>query len=298
MSSVPVISVVGSLNVDHTFRVSCFPEPGETLTALGAEMSFGGKGANQAVAAARAGGKVRMIGCVGNDERGGEYRALLEAEGIEHSGVLTVETSTGAAFITVDRKGENTIVVDPAANHALTPKMLEESAYRIEESAVTLLQLECPPEVVEAAAGLARAAGRKVVLNPSPWHPEAMAGEMPVDILIVNEREAEALPLGPERFCSRMGCEAVIVTRGANPTLIVSRDGTSEVAPPKVLPVDTVGAGDAFAGVFALAYARERGLREAVRMANAAAALATLKPGAQEAIPRGREIEAMLSREG
>ena len=95
-----------------------------------------------------------------------------------------------------------------------------------------------------------------------------------------------------------MGCEAVIVTRGASPTRIVSRGGSSEVSPPKVSPVDTVGAGDAFAGVFALAYARGSGLWEAVRMANAAAALATLKPGAQEAIPRGREIEAMLSREG
>jgi len=298
VTSVPVISVVGSLNVDHTFRVSRFPEPGETLTALGAEMSFGGKGANQAVAAARAGGKVRMIGCLGNDERGREYRARLEAEEIENSGVLTVETSTGAAFITVDRKGENTIVVDPGANHALTPKMLEDSASRIEESAVTLLQLECPPEVVAAAAVLTRAAGRKVVLNPSPWQPEAMAGDIPVDVLIVNEREAESLPGGPEGFCSRMGCEAVIVTRGASPTRIVSRGGSSEVSPPKVSPVDTVGAGDAFAGVFALAYARGLGLGEAVRMANAAAALATLKRGAQEAIPRGREIEAMLSREG
>ena len=261
-------------------------------------MSFGGKGANQAVAAARAGGRVRMIGCLGNDERGREYRARLEAEEIENSGVLTVETSTGAAFITVDRKGENTIVIDPGANHALTPKMLEDSASRIEESAVTLLQLECPPEVVAAAAVLTRAAGRKVVLNPSPWQPEPMAGDIPIDVLIVNEREAESLPGGPEGFCSRMGCEAVIVTRGASPTRIVSRGGSSEVAPPKVSPVDTVGAGDTFAGVFALAYARGTGLRDAVRMANAAAALATLKRGAQEAIPRGREIEAMLSREG
>jgi ribokinase len=294
----PTISVVGSLNVDLTFRVPRFPVPGETLTASQAMIAFGGKGANQAVAAARAGAQVRMIGCLGNDEYGERYRDYLAGEGIDHTGVLAGGGSTGTAFITVDGEGENTIVVHPGANHELTVGKMEGLGDQFRESAVTLLQLECPLDAVVHAAGVAKDAGATVILNPSPWDPESMKGNIPFDILVVNQREAEALPSGSEMARMQEGCEAVIVTRGACSTLVVTSGRTLEVPPPEVSPVDTVGAGDTFAGVFALAHAEGLGLLDSVRMANTAAALATLKPGAQEAMPVRSEIEKMLSLDG
>ena len=292
----PTISVVGALNVDLTFRVPRFPVPGETLTASQAMTAFGGKGANQAVAAARAGARVRMIGCLGNDEYGERYREHLAGEGIDHAGVLAGAGPTGAAFITVDGEGENTIVVHPGANHELTVAKMSELTDLFTESAVALLQLECPLDAVAGAAEVAKDAGATVILNPSPWDPESMERNIPIDILIVNEREAEALPLGSEMGCMPQGCEAVIVTRGARSTWVITEGRTQEVEPPVVTPVDTVGAGDTFAGVFALAHAEGLGLLDAVRLANAAAALATLRPGAQEAMPARGEIEEMLSR--
>ena len=299
MKEVPIISVVGSLNVDLTFRVPHFPGPGETLTASQALTAFGGKGANQAVAAARAGARVRMIGCLGNDEPGKRYRDYLAGEGIDHAGVLAGSEPTGTAFITVDGEGENTIVVHPGANHELTEAKMDGLVSHFRDSAVTLLQLECPLDAVVRAAGVAKKAGATVIFNPSPWSPESMERNIPFDILIVNEREEEGLRSGNGMACIQERCEAIIVTRGAQSTRVITGDGdTLEVEPPSVSPVDTVGAGDTFAGVFAFAHAEGLGLLDSVRMANTAAALATLKPGAQEAMPVRAEIEKMLSLDG
>ena len=292
----PIISVVGSLNVDLTFRVPRFPGPGETLMASQALTAFGGKGANQAVAAARAGARVRMIGCLGNDEPGKRYRDYLAGESIDHAGVLAGAGPTGTAFITVDGEGENTIVVHPGANHELTEAKMDGLVSHFRDSAVTLLQLECPLDAVVRAAGVAKEAGATVIFNPSPWDPESMERNIPFDILIVNEREEEGLRSGNGMACIQERCEAIIVTRGAQSTRVLTEGRTLEVEPPSVSPVDTVGAGDTFAGVFALAHAEGLGLLDSVRMANTAAALATLKPGAQEAMPSRAEIDDMLSR--
>ena len=292
----PIISVVGSLNVDLTFRVPHFPGPGETLTASQALTAFGGKGANQAVAAARAGARVRMIGCLGNDEPGKRYRDYLAGEGIDHAGVLAGAEPTGTAFITVDGEGENTIVVHPGANHELTEAKMDGLVSHFRDSAVTLLQLECPLDAVARAAGVAKEAGATVIFNPSPWDPESMERNIPFDILIVNEREEEGLRSGNGMACIQERCEAIIVTRGAQSTRVLTEGRTLEAEPPSVSPVDTVGAGDTFAGVFALAHAEGLGLLDSVRMANTAAALATLRPGAQEAMPVRGEIDDMLSR--
>ena len=291
----PIISVVGSLNVDLTFRVPRFPAPGETLAASQALTAFGGKGANQAVAAARAGARVRMIGCLGNDEYGKRYRDYLAGEGIDHAGVLAGAEPTGTAFITVDGEGENTIVVHPGANHELTEAKMDGLVSHFRDSAVTLLQLECPLDAVVRAAGVAKKAGATVIFNPSPWRPESMERDIPFDILIVNEREEEGLRSGNGMACIQERCEAIIVTRGAQSTCVLTEGRSLEVEPPSVSPVDTVGAGDTFTGVFALAHAEGLGLLDSVRMANAAAALATLKPGAQEAMPVRAEIEKILS---
>ncbi|MCH2064633.1 MAG: ribokinase [Roseibacillus sp.] len=292
----PIISVVGSLNVDLTFRVPRFPGPGETLMASQALTAFGGKGANQAVAAARAGARVRMIGCLGNDEPGKRYRDYLAGESIDHAGVLAGAGPTGTAFITVDGEGENTIVVHPGANHELTEAKMDGLVSHFRDSAVTLLQLECPLDAVVRAAGVAKEAGATLIFNPSPWDPESMERNIPFDILIVNEREEEGLRSGNGMACIQERCEAIIVTRGAQSTRVLTEGRTLEVEPPSVSPVDTVGAGDTFAGVFALAHAEGLGLLDSVRMANTAAALATLKLGAQEAMPSRAEIDDMLSR--
>ena len=291
MSTRPKITVVGSLNVDHTLRVSRIPAPGETLTSSSMLTCFGGKGANQAVAAARAGGAVAMIGCVGLDDFGTRYIEHMKAEGIDTSGILRAETPTGSAFITVDDRGENSIIVNPGANHAITPQDVEKHAHLIREADALLLQLECPLDVVRCAAEIAREAGVRVILNPSPLSADFLAERFEVDVLIVNE--GEAAQITPNRDLFEARCRHLMITRGADGTLSITADGVADVAPPKVTPVDTVGAGDSFAGAFAVASAE--GAHDAIRFANAAGALATLKAGAQPAIPTRQEVLLLLS---
>lgn len=286
----PRIVVVGSLNVDHTLRVPHIPAPGETLTSSSMLTCFGGKGANQAVAAARAGGAVSMIGCVGQDDFGTRYVESLHSEGINTTGIIRSAAPTGSAFIAVDDRGENSIIVNAGANHALTLKDVENQAGLIREADVVLLQLECPLAVVQRAAEIARAAGVRVILNPSPLSAAYLAARFEVDVLIVNE--GEAAQITPQRNLSEAMCRHLIITRGAESTLSITEEGVAEIMPPKVTPVDTVGAGDTFAGAFAVASSEGRG--DAIRFANAAGALATLKAGAQPAIPTRGEIEAFM----
>ena len=280
MASAPRIVVVGSLNVDHTLRVPRIPAPGETLTSSSMLTCFGGKGANQAVAAARAGGRVAMIGCVGVDDFGTRYLEALKAEGIDTSGVLRSEMPTGSAFIAVDDMGENSIIVNPGANHAITVASIEKHADLIRGAEALLLQLECPLAVVRRAAEIAREAGVRVILNPSPLSEAFLAERFEVDVLIVNE--GEAAQITPNRDLNEARCRHLIITRGAESTLSITEEGVVEVSPPKVTPVDTVGAGDTFAGAFAVA--------NDIAFANAAGALATLKAGAQPSIPTRDEV--------
>lgn len=286
----PRIVVVGSLNVDHTLRVPHIPAPGETLAASGMLTCFGGKGANQAVAAARAGGAVSMIGCVGEDDFGTRYVEALVSEGIDTTGVLRSTLPTGTALIAVDDQGENSIIVNAGANHAITLEDIEKHVGLIRGADALLLQLECPLAVVLRAAEIARDAGVRVVLNPSPLSAEYLAARFAVDVLIVNE--GEAAQITPERNLAEAMCRHLIITRGAESTLSITEDGVEEITPPKVTPVDTVGAGDTFAGAFAVASGEGR--EDAIRFANAAGALATLKAGAQPAIPTRAEIEGFV----
>jgi ribokinase len=286
MASAPSIVVVGSLNVDHTLRVPRIPAPGETLTSSSMLTCFGGKGANQAVAAARAGGRVAMIGCVGLDDFGTRYIEALKAEGIDTSGVLRSETPTGSAFIAVDDMGENSIIVNPGANHAITVADIEKHAALICGAEALLLQLECPLPVVRRAAEIAREAGVRVILNPSPLSEAFLTERFEVDVLIVNEGEAERIT--PNRELKEAMCRHLIITRGADATLSITQEGVAEIQPPNVVPVDTVGAGDTFAGAFAVT--------GDIAFANAAGALATLKAGAQPAIPMRDEVCRCLQR--
>lgn len=286
----PRIVVVGSLNVDHTLRVPHIPAPGETLTSSSMLTCFGGKGANQAVAAARAGGAVSMIGCVGEDDFGARYIEQLQSDGIDTVGVLRSTLPTGTALIAVDDCGENSIIVNAGANHAITPEDIDRRAELIRGADALLLQLECPLAVVQRAAEIARAAGVRVILNPSPLSAEYLAAQFTVDTLIVNEGEAEQI--APQRTLLEAMCRHLIITRGSESTLSITEEGVAEIVPPKVAPVDTVGAGDTFAGAFAVASSEGRG--DAISFANAAGALATLEAGAQPAIPTRGEIEAFM----
>jgi ribokinase len=257
------------------------PAPGETLTARSMFSCLGGKGANQAIAAARAGARAAMIGCVGVDESGTRYIEALKNEGIDTRGVQRSQIPTGVAFITVDDRGENSIIVNPGANHEVTKAQVERHAALIREADALLLQLECPLPVVRLAAEIARAAGVRVILNPSPLTEAFLADPFEVDLLIVNEGEAQKV--APNRSLQEAKCRQLVITRGAESTLHVTEGGLVEYVPPKVLPVDAVGAGDAFAGAFAVA--SSEGQAHAVAFANAAGALATQKAGAQPSIP-------------
>jgi ribokinase len=279
--TLPKVVVVGSLNIDYTLRVPRIPAPGETLTARSMFSCLGGKGANQAIAAARAGARAALIGCVGEDESGTRYIEALKKEGIDTRGMQRSSTPTGVAFIVVDDAGENSIIVNLGANHEVTKAQVERHAALIREADALLLQLECPLPVVRLAAEIARAAGVRVILNPSPLTEAFLADPFEVDVLIVNEGEAQKM--APNRSLQEANCRQLVITRGAESTLHVTEGGLVEYVPPGVLPVDTVGAGDAFAGAFAVA--SSEGQAHAVRFANAAGALATQKAGAQPSIP-------------
>lgn len=300
------VVVVGSLNVDLIASVKRLPAPGETVAAGGLERRFGGKGGNQALAAARQGAQVTLIACLGDDPEGRDYRNHLRREGINCSAVNSVRGGTGSAFITVDAKGENQIVVIPGANAALTSPTLKMQRSRIEVAKALLTQLEVPLDAVVDAIRLANGRNVPVILNPSPIVPEFPWGKVTIDVLIVNEVEAkqlfqadptdlaEALEAWKEQLKTK-AVKTLIITRGDRSTLVLTESGgLKKVATHKVKAVDTVGAGDTFAGAFTTHLAEGAPLLECVRWANCAGALATLKAGAQEGVPTRGDVQSAL----
>ena len=289
--------VVGSLNIDYIAAVKRLPAAGETVAATGLVQRFGGKGANQAVAAARQGARVSMIGCVGADDAGRAYCQRLRAEGIDTAGVSTTRKAlTGTALIAVDRAAENSIIVAAGANGELKPAAIRAQRKRIASADILLLQLEVPMPTVIETVRIANQSQVPVVLNPSPLRGGFPWGKCVLDTLIVNAGEAQAifglrvddLPVGLaswQRAIAQRRIERLIITLGAKPTLCLSAAGYLKVPTLQVRPVDTVGAGDAFAGAFAARRVGGAGIESAIRCANCAGALATLKAGAQESIP-------------
>jgi ribokinase len=277
-----VVAVLGSVNMDFIGPVEHFPDPGQTV--LGGELATlpGGKGGNQAVAAARAGGHVRFFGAVGDDDTGRALTAHLLREGVDTAGLRTLPgVRSGVALITVAAGGENTIVVLPGANAQVPPA-------DVTGADLLVCQLEIPLATVTATARQARAAGIPVLLNPSP------ATSLPadllacVDVLVCNEGEAAALG---EALAD---IPVVITTLGARGARCRTAGDSFEIPAPVVRPVDTTGAGDAFTGALALAWAQRRDPRDAVAFAAAAGALATTRPGAGTAAPTRAEIDALL----
>jgi ribokinase len=300
------IVVVGSLNMDLVIRSPHFPRPGETI--IGGELHTvpGGKGANQAIAAARLGAQVSMVGRVGRDTFADPLLENLDADGIDRALVVRDgEAATGVALIVVDDNGENSIVVASGANMRLSPADVEAAEPLIAAADLLLLQLEVPLESVIRSAELARAHGAKVVLNPAPARPLPASLLWLVDVLVPNESEAAlltGLPVGTQTEAGEAaqallasGVGTVVLTLGERGALPV-RAGEMRVCPAfDVKPVDTTAAGDAFVAGLAVALAEGQALYEAVRWGNAAGGLATTVLGAQTSLPTRQALEQFLS---
>lgn len=296
MSTVADIVVLGSTNMDLVAHVAKAPQRGETVTGREFRTAPGGKGANQAVAAARAGARVSMIGAVGNDAFGLRLRSALEASGVVTDRLRTAEGPSGIAHVVVDDEGGNAIVVVPGANACLT-SLTSRDEEAVRGAALLLLQLEIPLEAVVAGARLARAHGARTVLTPAPVR--ALPAELLdcVDLLLPNEHEAAALAgVADPREAALALLERVpevVVTLGEAGSLWAARGAEPVTVPsPRVRAVDTTGAGDTFAGALAVALTEKRPMPEALRWAAAAASLSVQRPGASASMPYRSEIEA------
>jgi ribokinase len=283
VTAVVRVAVVGSINADLVVATAHLPAAGETVRGGDLVRLPGGKGANQAVAAARLGARVRMVGAVGADAEGEAQLAALDAAGVDTGPVRRAATSTGVAMIAVAEDGENLIIVSPGANEHVAVEAVDLAGVD-----VVLAQLEIPLDVVLAAAELAAAAGALFCLNAAPAQPLPAELVARCDLLVVNEGERAAIA----------GLEAarrLVVTYGARGAGIV--EAGTEVAfaaPPRVAAVDTVGAGDTFTAAVAVAVAAGLSAEQALRFACAAGALATTRPGAQSGMPTLAEVAAVL----
>ncbi|EFV12478.2 ribokinase [Segniliparus rugosus] len=285
-SAVPRVAVFGSVNQDFVLRVQRPPHPGETVLARSLERLPGGKGANQAVAAARAGAVVQFIGSFGEDEVGAVLRGRLRREKVGLTGSMTVPGPNGVAVILVDDTGENVVIVPPGANDKLALTEAAESVLtRVD---MLLCQLEVPFDAIVDALRASREAGVLTIVNFSPVPPGSFPSELLelADVLVVNEGEARELG---ERL---RGVRHVVTTLGARGARYQGPRGEVNVPSPKVQPVDTTGAGDVFAGVLAASW--HLGPEQALRRAAVAGSLATLVPGAGNCAPTSEEIDQAL----
>ncbi|MEU3272214.1 ribokinase [Saccharomonospora sp. NPDC006951] len=285
------VLVVGSANADLIVAAERRPGGGETVLGGDTVTLPGGKGANTAVAAARLGADVALLGAVGDDANGRLLLGSLRDSGVSTDFVKVVERPTGVAYITVTPDGENSILVSPGANHTVGPEVVDGA---LDGARVLVTSLETPLPAVEAAVLAASAAGVLTMLNLSPVASVGGRALAALDVLLVNEHEAAWL-LGDEREKESalldFGPRAAVVTRGARGALVVKGDGVTEVPSPEVTPVDTTGAGDAFAGALACELARGSDLVTSVRTAVRFAAISVTRAGAQPSYPTLSELE-------
>lgn len=295
------VVVIGGANTDYLIRGPELPQPGATVDGQEFQEAPGGKGANQAVAAARLGARVAFICKVGADTRGQALLERLRQERVELESALVDErAATGVALVMVDSRGEKQIMTAPGANHLLAPEELARASQLIARARVALLQLELPLPTVEAAARLSRAAGATVVLDPAP--PRELPEELLRDVHVIrpNAAEAEVLTgIRVEDVASARRAAQNLLRRGAGAAVIGAPGGSLVVSPDSELwlpqldvkVVDATGAGDAFVAALAVWLGSGEGLARAARFANAAAALKTTRLGAQAGLPRREEVE-------
>ena len=297
------VAVIGSLNMDLVTRAPRLPRGGETLIGQSFATVSGGKGANQAVAAARLGAQVSMVGCVGNDAYGRALRDALVAEQIDCQAVSTVEGSSGVALIVVDDNSQNAIVIVAGANGALTPAVIGCFDAVLQAADVIICQLEIPDASVGHALKRARELGKTVILNPAPAsRPLPADWYANIDYLIPNESEATALSGVPVDSLDSakvaaarliaLGAGKVIITLGAQGSLFASGSRLEHFPAPAVKAIDTTAAGDTFVGGFAAALANGQDEAAAIRFGQVAAALSVTRAGAQPSIPTLSDVQA------
>ncbi len=295
------IIVVGSTNMDMVVKTDHIPKPGETVLGGTFLMNPGGKGANQAVAAARLGGQVSFITKIGQDIFGRQSSKIFNDEGIDVGGLYTDEHNpSGIALITVDDKGENSIVVAPGANACLHEDDVNKAISKIEDGKILLVQLEIEISSVKMAIERAKERGFTVILNPAPVNKSVIPLLNNVDIITPNIHEAETLSgqsiqglesaVEAAKKIRELGVKIVIITLGEEGALICQENDVKHIPAPKVSAMDTTAAGDVFNGALAVALAEEKGLTEAVNFACRAAAIAVTRMGAQNSIPYRNEI--------
>ncbi len=308
MSQAGRIAVIGSANVDFIMKVAKLPAIGETVTEGEYMQTFGGKGANTAVAATRAGGNVGFLACLGDEHFGREMVDNFRGDGMDTSPIrLLAGESSGTALVMFDAAGDNYLTVAPGTNFSLTPAVVAENETLIADAEIVLLQMEIPVESNREVLRLAEKHGTRVMLNYAPVRAESLALSAAVTGLLVNEIEASALSgrhvhdadeaVDAARELLAKGPEFVVVTLGRAGAAVISGAGSQVVPGCPVKPVDTTAAGDTFSGALGVALAEGRELPEAVGFANAAAALSVTRMGAQPSIPRREEIDAFLSRQ-
>ncbi len=301
--------VLGSINADHILNLETFPTPGETVTGNQYQVAFGGKGANQAVAAGRSGANIAFIACTGDDDTGERVRKQLASDNIDVAPVSVVEgESTGVALIFVNAEGENVIGIHAGANAALTTERVEAQRAIISGANALLMQLESPVESVLAAAKIAHENHTTVVLNPAPAR--VLSDELLalVDIITPNETEAEKLTgirVENDGDAARAagalhdkGIGTVIITLGSRGVWVSANGEGRRVPGFKVKAIDTIAAGDTFNGALVTALLEGRAMDEAIRFAHAAAAIAVTRKGAQPSVPWRKEIDEFLSQQG
>jgi len=301
--------VLGSINADHILNLETFPTPGETVTGNQYQVAFGGKGANQAVAAGRSGANIAFIACTGDDDTGERVRNQLASDNIDTAPVSVVEgESTGVALIFVNAEGENVIGIHAGANAALTTDRVEAQRGIIAGAEALLMQLESPVESVLAAAKIAHENHTTVVLNPAPAR--VLSDELLalVDIITPNETEAEKLTgirvendndaARAAKVLHAKGIGTVIITLGSR-GVWASVNGEGRRVPGfKVKAIDTIAAGDTFNGALVTALLEGKAMDDAIRFAHAAAAIAVTRKGAQPSVPWRKEIDEFLSQQG
>lgn len=308
MKTAGKLVVLGSINADHILNLESFPTPGETVTGNQYQVAFGGKGANQAVAAGRSGADIAFIACTGDDDTGERVRQQLANDRIDVAPVSVIPgESTGVALIFVNGEGENVIGIHAGANAALSPALVEAQKTRIAQADALLMQLESPQESVLLAAKIAHQHQTQVILNPAPARELSDELLALVDIITPNETEAEKLTgirvendddaAKAAQALHAKGIDTVIITLGSRGVWASVKGEGQRVAGFKVQAIDTIAAGDTFNGALITALLEDKPLNEAIRFAHAAAAIAVTRKGAQPSVPWREEIDEFLNQQ-